>query len=107
MSDLDYVALRKVAEAATPGPWDSDTKTEDGKTLVCHGLSLVVGTHVAADADHIATFDPPTVLRLLDLAQRADVAQAQVAAAGKALDAVTEYANAETARANAAEAAVE
>lgn len=60
--------LRKVAETATPGPWvyvwyghrddgmwDTDTHDEN-----------IGAASSEADAAHVAAFDPPTVLALLD-----------------------------------------
>lgn len=70
--DLDLDVLEKVARAATPGPWHQ-TRT---RRFVSHR----VGTpHVCevdcgekaweANSAHIATFDPPTVLKLIALAR--------------------------------------
>ena len=89
--------LRKIAEAATPGPWvrgylsvcGRETYAEDPHNShlasVCvmakgrakqFSISLAQDHHEfgsdeekqeAVDATYIATFDPPTVLALLDL----------------------------------------
>lgn len=98
MTDLDVAALRKIAESATPGPWTWSEESDDnwgdcGPNLetVARGPryrdgsqgaeETIVGSwgHDAngisvepADALHIATFDPPTVLALLDRLERAD-----------------------------------
>ena len=62
--------LRTVAEAATPGAWVTrggnlssgfNVLGENGRAL---RRPVCVGT-LPKDAAHIATFDPPTVLRLL------------------------------------------
>lgn len=73
--------LRQVAEAATPGRW-----LRDGSSDVFSGGCGCTGELVAtsrpdmgqlpteaqsANALHIATFDPPTVLALLDVADTA------------------------------------
>lgn len=70
MTDID--ALRKVAEAATPGPWELDgSDIAAGDYWVAYSADTSV-----TDAAHIAAFDPPTVLALLDevAALRATVA---------------------------------
>ena len=80
MSDIDLTKLRKIAEAATPGPWEYGMTTfgdpQDGPTHACvrvenadwwDNLAVIEGS---AEGDlnmaHIAVFDPPTVLALLD-----------------------------------------
>jgi len=45
MTDLDLTELREIAKAATPGDWTAD---------------------IGPAALHVATFDPPTVLALID-----------------------------------------
>lgn len=84
--------LREVAEAATPGPWQwwqgDILATEDrGKLFILaalrngnagatvrfrrdHVMDAEPDGH--PDAEHIATFDPSTVLALLDVAETAD-----------------------------------
>jgi hypothetical protein len=63
--------LRKVAEQATEGSWraDYDNVWSEGPGIwvceACDGHST---------AEHIATFDPPTVLALLDVAEAAEAA---------------------------------
>lgn len=69
--DLDH--LRAVAEAATSGPWEWRegharylTAPDDAKVL--HASSYEDHEDVQsseADARHVATFDPPTVLALI------------------------------------------
>ena len=71
--------LREVAEAATPGPWMvGETWWLEGvehEVVLSPGDCEVAFTH-PKDVDHIATFDPPTVLALLD---RLEAAEAKVA----------------------------
>ena len=97
MSELGR--LREVAEAATPGPWyweppsGEDWPQSDESLLTRHRgegddydpdvLSAwgydASGTHASdEDRTHISTFDPPTVLALLD---RLEAAEAKVARA--------------------------
>lgn len=74
---LDIDALEKVARAAGDGPWTHDPqKGTPGKCMLAqvwgpggHSLAELESTDdpavASALAEHIATFDPPTVLRLL------------------------------------------
>lgn len=81
VSDTRLAELRAVAEAATPGPWEADgqevtqhwSRPEPWTTIAssevvcmsyCYGGSAR-GIERDEDADHIAAFDPPTVLALL------------------------------------------
>lgn len=67
--------LRRIAEAATPEPW-GDAAWEDAEEFWFGAGFWVAGRFVAggaagdtqarADAEHVAAFDPPTVLALLD-----------------------------------------
>lgn len=82
----DLAQLRQIAEAATPGPWHYIPKTfhgddteltagvaaEDGTAVVCISALAEEGIENPIDALHIATFDPPTVLRLLKVANAAE-----------------------------------
>ena len=87
MSTPDLAWLREVAEAATAGEWmaASDNKRKDGIALVgiaslrgqggrgC--IAVLAGSGDAindrhANAQHIAAFDPPTALALLDEIER-------------------------------------
>lgn len=66
MPELDLKSLRKVAEAATLVPWHL------GRPFEMRGAWRIAGVSPALrateeDANHIATFDPPTVLALLDM----------------------------------------
>ena len=65
MTPADRLAgMRRVAEAATPGPWEAfgATPVMAPSRPVC----AIWGPDQEYDATHIATFDPPTVLALLD-----------------------------------------
>ena len=84
----DLKTLREVAERATPGPWfwamtKSDEHTSlmrsgSGDYIICpqaeigdYGLSVTQWNDVSpSDAAHIAAFDPPTVLALIDEVER-------------------------------------
>lgn len=71
--EIDVKRLREVAEAATPGPW-SDDRTE-GNVWAPGNRERVAQTfarHYWQDTEHIATFDPPTVLALLDRLEAAE-----------------------------------
>ena len=76
--------LRQVAENATPGPWHEDgpwwysesdpahmVTTEPDRKAVVLNPPRGQRASVQADTAHIATFDPPTVKALLDVAERA------------------------------------
>lgn len=70
MTDLTIrlAELKAVAEKATPGPWlnfalmvvSPSTKAE-----ICDTVNGTPSDNRLANADHIATFDPPTVLALI------------------------------------------
>lgn len=86
--------LRKVAEQATPGPWtvmDVNDPGEGVNFIDVHqdGKSWEVVSRrlpdrhddrdqMSADATHIATFDPPTVLALLSCLEQAEAQIARV-----------------------------
>ena len=84
MTDLDLTKLRKIAEAATPGPWEAGMTTfgdpNDGPTHSCvreagsEWFDHVAASEGCGEADlnmaHIAAFDPPTVLELIDEVER-------------------------------------
>lgn len=64
---VDTDDLREIAAAANPGPWVRNGR----RVLWPHGtmkvsLTTADGEIGRFDAEHIATFDPPTVLALLD-----------------------------------------
>lgn len=78
----DLQALRVTAEAATPGPWETLGGYVEGvyggevtpQSVNC--MSYCYGGSVErmsdADATHIATFDPPTILALLSRLEAAE-----------------------------------
>ncbi|WP_181578172.1 ead/Ea22-like family protein [Arthrobacter sp. AQ5-05] len=86
----DLTALRKTAEAATPGPWEMWNPAVGGSHISIAGKlawrSIESASSFAddekiphwADARHIAAFDPPTVLALLDRVEAAEKAVAAV-----------------------------
>ena len=80
MTDLNLTKLRKIAEAATPGPWNLHTlrtdETHDIRGSIDDEADIVIYAECEdADAAHVATFDPPTVLALID---RLEAAEAKV-----------------------------
>lgn len=77
-NELDLEHLRKVAEAATPGPWEPADEDgwigADGCYVVSSDENSInradrpigLAYNRPSDAEHIAAFDPPTVLALFD-----------------------------------------
>lgn len=80
--------LRKVAEAATPGPWTRDGvgvlgAREDwdlgkGPARIMAAQMPWRRERMEANAEHVATFDPPTVLALLSRLEQAEQAVQRV-----------------------------
>lgn len=83
MTEIDLSKLRKIAEAATPGPWEAERffwkravadnrywLGIDGKGEVSGYIALIDDDSATEDAAHIATFDPPTVIALIDELER-------------------------------------
>ena len=71
MTDLNLTKLREIAVAATDGPWNLHTlrtdETHDIRGSIDDEANIVIYAECEdADADHIAAFDPPTVLALID-----------------------------------------
>lgn len=72
--------LRRIAEAATPGPWWVDgweARTKDGDRFIASIAPAFQGAspdascwEVDANIQHIAAFDPTTTLALLDEIER-------------------------------------
>src|SRR5690606_9694420 len=67
--------LRRIAEAATPGPWGMNPENglvDEAATLtpVCGMVWVRTEEQTLANAMHIASFDPSTVLVLLDEIER-------------------------------------
>lgn len=81
---LDLDALRQVAEAATPGPWEHGTgdwchmsgwqigRPDAGSMDGFRPIAFTGTENYDDDAAHIATFDPPTVLALIDALEAAE-----------------------------------
>lgn len=71
--------LKEIAEKATPGPWEQDVDTVWADDCDHHPIlgpdyanhTCRSGEQTVANAAHIATFDPPTVLSLLSDLERA------------------------------------
>ena len=81
----DLEALRKIAEAATPGPWVKRDSATGFSVYVKSGAKYLAESSWSANSEiyptifdahanfaHIAAFDPPTVLRLIELAREAE-----------------------------------
>ena len=99
MTPLDLDELEKLARAATSGPWTCDKPPTD-KDGFRRGVSIAAtygrqmiyadppgGSFPAADQRHIAAFDPPTALALIEAAKERDTLRAQLAQAREALEA--------------------
>ncbi len=68
MTDLDLDALEATARAATPGPWKYPHRHHPDVVTTKHGCLWNPGTgriNDEEDAEHIAAFDPTTVLALI------------------------------------------
>jgi hypothetical protein len=82
VSGLDRDGLRRIAEAATEGPWRVESRIN--ANVVGNTETIASGSTPIADcwgrpqswrepdARHIAAFDPPTALALLDTADAHD-----------------------------------
>ena len=83
MTDLDLTKLREIAKAATPGDWGFEYAGEShcGEPQCCSeywdnriwaGGMVIAESHCLSDGDahHIATFDPPTAIALIDELER-------------------------------------
>src|SRR5690606_34802165 len=78
--------LRRIAEAATPGPWWVDgweARTKDGDRFIASIAPAFQGAspdascwEVDANIQHIAAFDPTTVLPLLNRGEELSLARA-------------------------------
>lgn len=74
---MELNELRKVAESATPGPWEIDNLDRVVRTRdrgIVHDDSCADSEEWLAntDAPFIATFDPPSVLALLSRLEQAE-----------------------------------
>jgi hypothetical protein len=90
---MDDAELKRVAEAATPGPWSSDRADAPGASWEVWGHdgsdyeNFVADCRIGrANATYIATFDPPTVLGLLS---RLSAAEAKAGVLEEALRAIS------------------
>lgn len=82
MDELDLKKLREVAERATQGNWEEcgaaiDTDVDPYEVVALETVGSPYMLHevlkmTEPDATHIATFDPPTVIALLDRLERAE-----------------------------------
>lgn len=80
-NELDLTQLREVAGQSTPGPWAVYDRGIGYEVHNANGYELNGGmreTFTEADATHIATFDPPTVLALLSRLEQAEQAVQRV-----------------------------
>ena len=62
---LDLDALEAIARKATPGPWFSDLRYGREGYFLSEASDQLGITEFTRDTEHIANFDPPTVLALL------------------------------------------
>ena len=62
---LDLDALEAVARAATPGPWHQGAHYIGAGGEPYDPEAFVGQASILCDAEHIAAFDPPTVLALI------------------------------------------
>lgn len=79
---LDLDALEAIAREATPGPWEEGSNRPFSRDLqgifASHEKRYVLKADFdqqpenPADANHIATFDPPTVLALITRVREAE-----------------------------------
>lgn len=77
---LNLDALEATARAATPGPWTINWETDEYHAGMPDKWALSINGPEAsefadldsADAEHIATFDPPTVLALITRLREAE-----------------------------------
>ena len=87
MTDLDLTKLREIAAAATPGPWGvydanegmspprpywsvANNEFHNPTNLDALAIDISIDYGDKDDAAHIAAFDPPTVLALIDEVER-------------------------------------
>jgi hypothetical protein len=96
---MDDADLKRVAEAATPGPWKVTvvegqwavraTYLVDGLRHTRWPATCQMSTDAEHDATFIATFDPPTVLGLL---ARLSAAEAKAGVLEEAIRVIGRYA---------------
>lgn len=86
MTEIDLDALEATARAATPGPWHRhphplDDQMSDIRGPINDDYDVVVyAESEPSDAEHIAAFDPPTVLALIARLREAEACIAVVEA---------------------------
>lgn len=70
----EFDQMRAIAEAATPGPWEAmaDRCVRTQTREIIYDDSCEDRENADADMAYVETFDPPTVLALLDRVERAD-----------------------------------
>ena len=72
----DLTTLRRLAEAATPGPWylhtsdDTLVSSESGEIVQAQGEYMIEYASMEADAAYIAAANPQAILALLDRLER-------------------------------------
>ena len=71
----DLAELRRLAEAATPGPWEHDGEGE----VWGRGYDMISHPCMVADARYIAAANPSVVLALLDAAAERDALREDLA----------------------------
>lgn len=69
---LDLDALEAVARAATPGPWHQGAHYIGAGGEPYDPDAVVGQASILCDAEHIATFDPPTVRALITRLREAE-----------------------------------
>lgn len=76
-TDMSNQELRRIAEEATNGPWERSMFGSDNYRWSVENEeqdSIVARCNDRGNRDFIATFDPPTVLSLLDRVERLEEA---------------------------------
>ena len=80
LDDLEAIARK----TDTPGPWETRCEGYKEPTRVCHDSEAVIylgydywADFTEGDAEHIATFDPPTVLALIAKLREAEAEAAR------------------------------
>ena len=74
---MDDAELRRLAAAATPGPWEYREMVEPGSAGVTHphgwvDAVIACGANEMRDAAYIAAANPATMLALLDRLEKAE-----------------------------------
>lgn len=74
---IDLDALEAVARAATPGPWHQGAHYIGAGGEPYDPEAFVGQASILCDAEHIAAFDPPTVLTLIAKLREAEAVIAE------------------------------